>query len=85
MTGEPATTPPADATIASTAYQQILAAFSAPRPTACAPKTYAWRGLGTAAKDVEGMRAKLKRLLARQILTETEPGLFSLAPQQPSA
>ena len=33
----------------------------------------------------EVRRAKLKRLLARQILTETEPGLFALASQQPSA
>jgi hypothetical protein len=36
-------------------------------------------GLGTAPKDTEGLRAKLKRLVARQVLIETEPGLFSLA------
>lgn len=43
-------------------------------------------GVGVAAKDTEGMRAKLKRLVARQILTEAEPGLFTLAPaDQPAA
>jgi hypothetical protein len=33
---------------------------------------------GTEPKDTEGIRAKLKRLVNRQILTETQPGLFSL-------
>jgi hypothetical protein len=37
-------------------------------------------GLGTAPKDTEGLRAKLRRLVARQILVETEPGLFAIAP-----
>jgi hypothetical protein len=37
-------------------------------------------GLGTTPKDTEGLRAKLKRLVARQILAETRPGLFALAP-----
>jgi len=32
-----------------------------------------------AAKDTEGLRAKLKRLVARAVLTEPEPGLFALA------
>jgi hypothetical protein len=35
-------------------------------------------GLGTTPKDTEGVRAKLKRLVNRQVLTETEPGLFTL-------
>jgi hypothetical protein len=35
------------------------------------------------AKDTEGVGAKLKRLAARQILAETEPGLFTLAPPTP--
>lgn len=34
-------------------------------------------GIGTAAKDIEGLRAKLKRLVARGVLTEPEPGLFT--------
>ncbi|TDC85929.1 hypothetical protein E1193_01080 [Micromonospora sp. KC606] len=37
-------------------------------------------GTGTIARDTEGLRAKLKRLVGRQILAETEPGLFVLAP-----
>jgi hypothetical protein len=34
--------------------------------------------IGTEPKDTEGIRAKLKRLVNRQILTETPPGLFTL-------
>ncbi len=34
--------------------------------------------LGTTPKDTEGIRAKLKRLVNRQVLTETKPGLFTL-------
>ena len=37
--------------------------------------------IGTEPKDTEGIRAKLKRLVNRQILTETEPGLFTLTPK----
>jgi hypothetical protein len=36
-------------------------------------------GLGTTSKDTEGLRATLKRLVARQILIESEPDLFTLA------
>jgi hypothetical protein len=36
-------------------------------------------GIGTEPKDTEGIRAKLKRLVKRRYLTETEPGLFALA------
>ncbi|GAB2930261.1 hypothetical protein GCM10027280_17330 [Micromonospora polyrhachis] len=59
---------PADATIASPAYQQILAVFHATTD-------------GMRAKDTEALRARLKRLVARQILAEPEPepGLFTLA------
>jgi hypothetical protein len=31
------------------------------------------------AKHVEGMRSKLKRLVEREILAETEPELFALS------
>ncbi|MBO3741420.1 hypothetical protein J5X75_28315, partial [Actinoplanes sp. NEAU-H7] len=37
-------------------------------------------GTGTLARHVETMRAKLKRLVARGVLTEGPPGTFSLAP-----
>ena len=39
-------------------------------------------GIGTEPKDTEGIRAKLKRLVNRQILTETQPGLFTLNPNR---
>jgi hypothetical protein len=42
-------------------------------------------GTGTTAKDTEGLHAKLKRLVARHILTEPEAGLFTLASPTPSA
>lgn len=42
-------------------------------------------GTGTTAKDTENLRAKLKSLVARQILTEPETGLFTLAPPTTSA
>ncbi|WP_018635464.1 hypothetical protein [Parafrankia elaeagni] len=35
-------------------------------------------GAGTEPRHVEGMRAKLKRLVERGVLTEPEPGLFVL-------
>jgi hypothetical protein len=40
--------------------------------------------LGTAPKDTEGLRVRLKRLVARQVLIETEPGLLALAATTPS-
>ena len=33
-------------------------------------------------KHVEGTRAKLKRLVSRNILTETRPGIFGLIPKE---
>jgi hypothetical protein len=36
--------------------------------------------IGTEPKDTEGIRAKLKRLVNRQILTESQPGLFTPNP-----
>jgi hypothetical protein len=40
------------------------------------------RGIGTEPKDTEGIRAKLKRLVNRQILAESQPGLFTLSPNR---
>ena len=37
-------------------------------------------GVGTTANHTEGLRAKLKRLVIRGMLTEDRPGLFALAP-----
>lgn len=78
LTGEPEAISP-DATIAGVAYQQILAAFTAATSAMRAKDVCLALGLGTTPKDTEGLRAKLKRLVGRQILIETEPGLFTLA------
>ncbi|MGN9907766.1 hypothetical protein ACTMTJ_09450 [Phytohabitans sp. LJ34] len=72
--------PPADVTVASPAYQQILAVFATTDLSGLRAKDICHAlGIGTAAKDVEGLRAKLKRLVARGVLTEAEAGLFTLA------
>ncbi len=75
---------PVDATIASPAYQQILAVFTATTGGIRAKDVCLALGAGTTAKDTEGTRAKLKRLVTRHILVEAEPGLFTLA-SAPSA
>lgn len=64
--------------IISEPYQQILAAFTPDGPGLRAKDVCRALGIGTEPKDTEGVRAKLKRLVNRQILTETEPGLFAL-------
>ncbi|RKR88336.1 hypothetical protein BDK92_2649 [Micromonospora pisi] len=85
LTGHTDTTAPADATVASPAYQQILAVFHTATSPMRAKDICHALGTGVTAKDTEGLRAKLKRLVARQILTEPEAGLFTLAPPPPSA
>ena len=70
---------PADVTLASTAYQQILAVFAAAVRGLRAKDTCPALGIGTTANHTESLRAKLKRLVARGVLTEPEPGLFTLA------
>ena len=80
LAGTTDTGPPADATVASPAYQQILAVFATTDHSGLRAKDICHAlGIGTAAKDTEGLRAKLKRLVARGVLTEPEPGLFTLA------
>lgn len=80
--GEPATATP-DATIVSPAYQQILAVFTTTDPMRAKDVCLAL-GIGTTPKYTEGLRAKLKRLVARQVLVEAQPGLFALAAVTPS-
>lgn len=90
LSGEPDTAVPADptpadvsvtdATIAGTAYQQILAVFATTADPMRARDVCLALGLGVTPKDTEGIRARLKRLTARHILLETEPGLFTPAP-----
>ena len=76
---------PADATVAATAYQQILAVFATAADPMRAKDVCLALGLGVTPKDTEGIRAKLKRLTARHILLETEPGLFTPAPEATTA
>ncbi len=68
--------------VISEPYQQILAVFTADRGTLRAKDVCRALGIGTEPKDTEGIRAKLKRLVNRHILTETEPGLFALTPER---
>lgn len=66
------------------ACQQILAAFTdLGRPLRARDLCVAL-DLPIASKHTENIRSKLKRLVSRGILTETEPGLFALPRPQPS-
>lgn len=67
-----------DPAITSEPYQQIIAVFTPDRGGLRAKDVCRALGIGTEPKDTEGIRAKLKRLVNRHILTETEPGLFTL-------
>ncbi|MET0415079.1 MAG: hypothetical protein ABW022_03550 [Actinoplanes sp.] len=64
--------------VISEPYQQILAVFTPDRGALRAKDVCLALGIGTEPKDTEGIRAKLKRLANRQILTESQPGLFTL-------
>jgi hypothetical protein len=59
------------------AYQQILDAFADLRRPLRARDLCTALDLPIAAKNTEGIRSKLKRLVSRGILVETEPGLFT--------
>lgn len=64
--------------VISEPYQQIIAVFT-PGRGALRPKDVCLAlGIGTEPRDAEGIRVKLKRLVNRQILTESRPGLFTL-------
>ena len=72
--------PTPDAPTDNTVYQQIIAAFTTGNRDPMRAKDVCHAlGIGTEPKDTEGIRAKLKRLVKRRILTEAEPGLFALA------
>ena len=64
--------------VISEPYQQILAVFTSDSRGLRAKDVCLTLGIGTEPKDTEGIRAKLKRLVNRQVLTETQPGLFTL-------
>jgi hypothetical protein len=63
-----------DPRVASEPYQRILAVFDTDECVMRAKDVCHAFGIGVAPKGTEGIRAKLKRLVDRQILTETEPG-----------
>ncbi|MFE7115537.1 hypothetical protein ACFU99_08955 [Streptomyces sp. NPDC057654] len=60
------------------AYHQILALFENDEHGLRARDICEALGTGTENRNVEGVRAKLKRLVSRRILTEPEPGLFTM-------
>lgn len=63
----------------SPTYPQILATFTGNEAMRAKDICLAL-GLDTIPKNTEGLRAKLKRLVTRQVLLETQPGLFTRAP-----
>ncbi|WP_245985316.1 hypothetical protein [Streptomyces tateyamensis] len=58
-------------------YQQILAVFADARKPLRARDLCQALDLPIVPNNTEGIRSKLKRLVSRSILTETEPGLFT--------
>ncbi|WFE98593.1 hypothetical protein [Micromonospora sp. WMMD964] len=71
-----------DPTIASGPYQQILHVLST-APTGMRAKGICLAlGVEPSPKNVEGTRAKLKRMVNHHVLTEDEPGIFTLAQKQ---
>lgn len=71
-----------DPAIASAPYQQILHVL-ATAPTGMRAKGICLAlGVEPTPKHVEATRAKLKRMVNRHVLTEDEPGVFTLAPKR---
>jgi multidrug resistance efflux pump len=60
------------------AYQQILAIFTHADAGLRAKDLCHALNHGDQPRQIENMRAKLKRLVGRDILTEPEPGLFAI-------
>lgn len=67
-----------DVTVMSPDYQRIIALFATTGVALRCKEVCAQLGLETEARHVEGMRAKLKRLVEQGILAETAPGLFKV-------
>jgi hypothetical protein len=66
-------------------YQQILAVFGTAEHPLRAKDICHALGIATTANHTESLRAKLKRLVTRGVLTEDRPGLFALAPRAAGA
>jgi hypothetical protein len=74
---EPAPATPAPELPGHPACQQILDAFAELRRPLRARDLCTALDLPIAARNVESIRSKLKKLVSRGILTEPEPGLFT--------
>ncbi|MDB4873383.1 MAG: hypothetical protein JWL97_4387 [Gemmatimonadales bacterium] len=72
-TGDPEPLPPA--------YQQILDVFARTDGGLHAKDLCHALNTGDQPRHIEGMRSKLKRLVGRNILTEPEPGMFTMKRQ----
>lgn len=71
-----------DPTVTSSVYQQILAVLRTATTGMRAKDICLALEIEPLPKHVEGTRAKLKRMVHREILTEPEPGIFTLAQKQ---
>ena len=71
-----------DPTVISAAYQQILAVLGATTAGMRAKDVCLALGIEPLPKHVEGARAKLKRLVTRELVTEDQPGIFTLIPKR---
>jgi len=81
LTGHPnGDGPSADTAPGNPTYQQILAVFATAEQPLRAKDICHALGTATTANHTENLRAKLKRLVNRGVLTEDQPGLFTLAP-----
>lgn len=79
LTGHPDNSQHTDTRPGNPDYQQILAVFGTGNRLRAKDICRAL-GIGTTANHTEALRAKLKRLVNRGVLTEDQPGLFALAP-----
>ena len=69
-------------TVISSAYQQILAVLHTATAGMRAKDVCLALDIEPLPKHVEGARAKLKRLVNRELVTETQPGIFTLIPKR---
>jgi phosphate uptake regulator len=71
-----------DPTVISSAYQQILTVLGTATAGMRAKDICLALDIEPLHKNVEGARAKLKRLVNRKLVTESETGIFILAPKR---
>jgi hypothetical protein len=71
-----------DPTVISSAYQQILAVLGTSGTAMRAKDICLALNIEPLPKHVEGTRAKLKRMVSRNVLIENEPGTFAFAPER---